>query len=1321
MSGVGFIPRGVVKTECATWPFDQEEQPDDFEALIRQRITRVASAEKGTKMRVLYGIVVEEQDGMTRDARHTKTIISDCVDDRWTVLLLSGDRQQGPLSELSELFGGRRAIVRAARASGLLPGAAKDWLWYISMVSIALVLGFTSAVITHLAAHAGVLTGATIGAAITAGVLGAVGAGVKSGGGAIPVFGHPAIKRLEEAVGADPTKSDAEYRFLNEMVRELMEQRSPLRERTKERTNRAVVIDNFSSLHPRTLLLVKEYIKTPPEEIFGPNREWPEEFWVIFDKDGPPQHEGSQRSTGEISRLVNNSGSFRSWSCRQQLLDSARKRILLRELERGPLDHADRRLRYRRIGSIVSGTKDEGTEQDLQAQLKAAGDDAAVLAFSFLAIAATVPSSELLKSADIVKTVKARDGVSPNPLRELLGSWFTEIDRLGTMSDAIKNSASTFSHLFEERTKRQRDRGVRVDAGYADAFDRVYNSIRKEHSLPPADVAHAFWALYWWTRLADSSAWSARAVERMVSHLRALREPSSIADRYGDEVARALCEAALYGAHAALALCVSGIVSNDWSDDERDGLIDRALALAPEGEEPRDTELREDLFDCSWALYMLTGYRDLLGSLVANADRLPQQQNHEPLLKLYLESIASDDRDGLPPPLPDRDSPSCEAIRDHARVRSLWLLALLEPLATRGQSSWPAEIAANPESAIAEIIERVVARTAVQREDLIDSLDYATLVVAGMWATIKQTHDEPGGNFRIEVFSQVGDMLGVALDAQRNPVTRSDFVRNGLLEMLSAIVLRAPNDIADLYVMWRSLELNELADLSGLCCNVYAAADPALSSDDDARLLVGVGGTEDRPINLVGSEILAGAARLRTRLASGATLIVEAGSSAIDAKLGDGFTYELTKMITAQFMTINYDKLEKLLDRALDPPPEHNGVLDVPDLEVRSRLLALLNCLVDGEGSVATRLRATLKNRRATIRDPWIDDQIDQELEYSDAGLFGAPADDDELLALLTRWRIRIWEPGLPPAIAEGDENPAVPTKTALPVTNASTSGETDAQIVYEFPEDGKRMPSSSGHRAEYHAAARYTYSYVLARVWEAVDRADRAVLNEAIRLLSDDVPVTRGGFVMLAYKVSTKLAETSETASPAFARAIMIQRDGIATAQGELRPDSNRAVYAHLAEYDPARKASHQELRDLWDLEDHRVAQEQLFLQMEGRHYFEIFWYHYVRPHAPSNFDRVAIESKYEMLPSVVPEPLLYDSSGRPLEISGEFLRLGREVFRHNPERDGAATLRDEISNQARRNVHPLYELLMEQDTVSSAVRQLYQQQLSRFDEIDG
>jgi hypothetical protein len=1319
VSAVSFIPRGVIKTECATWPFDQEEQPDDFEALIRQRITRVASAEKGTKMRVLYGIVVEEQDGMTQDAERAKMIISDCVDNRWTVLLLSGERQQGPLAELSELFGGRRAIVRAARASGLLPGAAKDWLWYIAMVSIALLLGVASALVTHLAAHAGVITGAAVGAAIAAGLLGAIGAAAKSGGGAIPVFGHPAIKHLEAAVSADPAKTDAEYRFLKELVRELMEQRSPLRARNKDRANRAVVIDNFSSLQPRTLLLVREYIRTLPEDIFGPNREWPEEFWVIFDKDGPPQHEGSQRSTGEISRLINNSGSFLAWSCRQQLLDSTRKRTLLRGLERGPLDHADRRLRYRRIGSIVSGAKDEGTEQDLQAQLKAAGDDAAVLAFSFLAMAATVPSSELLRSADIVKTVADRDGASPNPLRELLGAWFTETDRLGAIGDAIKNGASTFRHLFEDRTKRERHRGVRVDAGYADAFDRVYGSIRKEHSLPPADVAHAFWALYWWTRLADSSAWSARAVERMVSHLRALREPSSIADRYGNDVARALCEAALYGAHAALALCVSGIVANDWSDDERDGLIDCALALVPDGDDPQDTSLRASLYDCSWALYMLTGYRGLLGALVAIADRNPEPQKREPLLILYLESIARDDRDDILPPLPDRDTPSCEAIRDHARVRSLWLLALLEPLAKRGESSWPAEIIASSESAIAEIIERAVARTAARREDLIDSLDFATLMVAGMWATLKQTHDEPGGDSRIEVFSQVGDALRVALEARRNPIARPDFVLNGLLEVLSAILLRAPNDIADLYVMWRSLELNELADLSGLCCNVYAAADPALNFDDDARLLVGVGGAEDRPANLVGSEMLAGASRLHTRPASGVALIAEASSFAIDAKLGDGLTFELARMIIEQSLAFKYDKLEKLLDRALDPPPQHRGMLDVPDSEIRPRLLSLLNCLVDGEGSVAVTLRAAVKDRRATIHDPWINDGIDQGLEYSDTGLFGAPADDAKLLALLTRWRTRIWEPGLPPAVAEEGEIPAAPIKTALPLTNASASGDADTEVVYDFP-DGRRPPLSTAQHAAFQADARYTYSFVLTRVWRAVDRADRAVLNEAIRLLSDEVPTTRAGIVMLAYNVSNKLAQISETASPEFARAITIQRDGIATAQGEMRPDANRAIYAHLVEHDPAGKASHEELRDLWDLEDHRVAQEQLFLQMEGRHYFEIFWYHYLRPHAPFNFDRSAVESTYETLPSVVPEPLLYDRSGKPLEISGEFLRLGREVFRHNPEREGAAALRDEISKQARRNVHPLYELLMEQDTVSPAVRRLYQQQLSRFDEID-
>jgi predicted short-subunit dehydrogenase-like oxidoreductase (DUF2520 family) len=1316
----GFVPRRLLPTDGARWPFGEEDPIEDFEALVRERVSRTVN-ERGSKTRVLLGIVVETRDGMTRDAERARAIISECVEPNWRVRFLSGDERhkQGPLTELSALFGGTRPIMRAARASGLVPGHPKDWIWSAFMILLAVLLSVAAGLISHLAVSANVYSGGTVGLVVGAGMLATLAAGLKAGG--IPVFGHPAMKRLEEAVTAEPAKTDADIGFARRLVEELTHERGSFRELSSQKRNRAVVIDDYGRLSPRTMELVEQYIRTRPDEIISdPTKERPEEFWAVFDKGSPPESERAQRSTGPISDFTT-FGSFLAWTCRQQQLDDVRKRQLVRRLEHGTLDRNDRRLRYRRIGDIISGAKDATTEQELLSRLRDDGDSSSVLSFAFLAVAASVPSPALLRPADIAKTMSARGDGSPDPLRDLLLAWFPELGRPGPLSDALKNSARTFAPLFEEREKR--DRGVRVDAGWADAFAHAYNAIRREYDLPPADCGHAFWALYWRRRLASSISWSAPAVESMITHLRALGEPASVSHRYGEHVARALCEAALFGAHAALALCVPGIAPGHsysaGNAEEQEGLVDCALALISEGEEPQDDALRESLFDCAWALYMLTGHSALLESISVIDDMRPGRADDEPLMELYRESLVRGS-DGLPP-LPDHNSPGSAAVRDHARVRALWLAALLEPLIRRGRSHWLSEITAHSEATMVEVITRAVARTESGRDDLFDPLDYATLVVGGLWCTFKQTRGESDSDALTAAFGDMGRTIRRARENRRRSSVRTDFVLNGLLQMLIAIVGTKPDDLADLHVMWRSLELNELADLSGLCCNVYAAADPTLRLRDDAKLLVGLGGAEDRPINIVESELLAGITRLSGSVASGATLIVEAACVAIDAKLGEGFTFELSKLLVTQHLVIDYEKQERVLERALEAPMGHEGVLEVEDHELEARVTQLLNCVEDPRSAAAERLAATIASRRASIRSPWHEDALDQCLEYSQVGHTHAPSDDEELRALLTRWRTRMWEPGLPPSVAQGEESRETQTESALSLSNASSPGDAEVLYVYEFPKSGEQLRIPSAQLEAYHARTRYTYAFVLARIWDGADRVEGAVLDDAIRLLSEDLPPTLSGYVMLANRVSTRLAARGLNTSAAVERAIAIQREGIAYAQADLSPITNYMVYSELVEYDPASRADHERHAEFWQYEEHRLSQEQLFLQFEGRHYFEVFWYHYSRPpEPPCGLDRTAVETPYSSLPGEVPKPLLLNKSEEVVGMSGEFLRLGYEVFHRRPQRDGSEAIRTEISLLARRNVHPLYDLLMVRDTVSPSVRRLYQEQLKRFDELE-
>ncbi len=1176
----------------------------------------------------------------------------------------------------------------------------------------------------------------------------------------------------------------------------------------------------------------------------------PEELWVVFDKAPRPQSERARPSTVHISELVTYGKRFKSWQCRQLLLDDTRKRSLVRKLGPGPFDRNDRRLRYRRIGDIFSGAKDDTSERELHEQLRDANDDATVRAFSFLAIAAGVPSPAVLRPADIaaILPVADRDRESDqergrnrarkrnrgrrrdsgrgqgrsreqDPLRDLLLEWFPENDRRGPLVAAFRN-ARDLEPLFDEPAKGERDR-MRVDVGFADAFAHGYQSFRRDHHLPPADCAHAFWALYWQRQLAtDSGSWSAPTVERLVSHLRALREPESVSYLYGEQVARALCEAALFGANAALALCVPGItprqVTGDATDaDDRNGLIDCALMLLTEAGTPQDGELLESLLDTAWALYMLRGGSALLQSISAIADRcqidrrqtagsqageprvdeLPDEpqtgrlqmdesqvdgarvdgstifesqidvarfdgsriepaESGDPLLGLYLQSLSTDDAGK--PPLPDRSAAGAQAVRDHARVRALWLMEVLEPLLHRGESAWLSHRAADSDVAMVEIVRRVLARTNTAKSDMFNSLDYATLVLAGLWCTLRQTRGGRLSDALTEPFREVGVAIGQAREARQSSGVRNDFVFKGLLEMLSVIVRAAGTDLATLreeltalHMMWYSLELYELADLSGLGCNVYAAADPRTRFDDGAKCLIGLGGAADRPINVVESEMLAGISRLYESITSGAVPIVEAGCLATQRGLGEGLAFELARLLVTQPLETGDGKGEQLLAVALDVPAGHRDVLEIPDSNLDSRVTQLFNNVAKPEGAVAQRLMSAIAERRRRIRSPWHDDQLDQEYEYWYVGHFGAPAEDDALRELLTRWRTRIWEPGLPVSLAAAEAAPAeraavaetaqwggegitegagehscMCAENALHVGNASSSRDADITYVYEFPEDGRRSLTGSTQPSDYRLRACYAYAFVLARIWKAVDRLEGAILHDAIRLLNQNLDFNRGGYVILASLASARMAETGDTSSVAFKQAIEIQRDGIGRAQREILPATNYAVYSQLADHDPdpASSSSHRRHAELWLYEDERIAQETLFLEIEGRHYFEIFWYHYKRLHEPPcDLERKEVETPCSSLQGERPQPLVFDSTGRAVCMSGSFLRLGYEVFRRRPDAPGSDAIREQISSSARRNVHALYDLLMQRDGISEPLHRLYEEQLKRFDEIEG
>ena len=546
--------RRIVPAHGARWRFGGNP-PTDLDTLVRGRIARLVDAGHHTGNRVLLGVAVERRDGMTRNAVRAQMTIAAQLDRRWRLRHLLGSRELrcGPVDELAGLVGGRRAVRRAARTSGLVPELRRDWTWWTGTGLVALVCTVAAGLMTHLASRSGA------GAEVVVGLLSV--AGVASLTARIatqhltPLLAPGAASRLEEALAADPTDTDAERRF-----------RTALREQLRAETrNRAIVIDDFGELHQRTRRLVEDHLRQPGER-------GEEEFWLIFEQGRRPgrkaQNASRQPSAPHLAQF-DPDPSFEAWQCRQQPLTPAEKRRLVRRLDPRAETRTDRQVRHRAIADVIGRPPDEETVVgELQQQLQDA-DPLTARAFGLLALAATVPAPAPLAPQDLTAVLRRSPQQQSRVLERLLLDWFPAEARTPlAIQQGTKIAIRDFEGLFEEQAGRRSDKRVQEAAlPFADALVAAYPWARETCGLPPADDGHAFWALYWHRVLTASGGWSAPAAERLLAHLCALREPEQFRRRHGPQAARALCEAGIVAVEASLALCVRGIVPDAAAGD----------------------------------------------------------------------------------------------------------------------------------------------------------------------------------------------------------------------------------------------------------------------------------------------------------------------------------------------------------------------------------------------------------------------------------------------------------------------------------------------------------------------------------------------------------------------------------------------------------------------------------------------------------------------------------------------------------------------------------------------------------------------------------
>lgn len=1207
---------------------------------------------------------------MTWSAARAAMIARDVLDARWTHRYVSGsdDLWRAPHDELADLVGSARRVRAAARKTGLVPGLERERRWWMLTAMIVVAAGVAATLASRLANESSAGPESAVGLLLAAAVGSLIARAL--GHDAVPPFGPRATARIEDALATPATNREEERKFRAALRRALVD----------DDRRRVVVVDHLGGLHSRTQKLIEHYVRDP-----GPLAQ--EELWLLFERGRRPVH-AADKLTGEPINAPNLMAlephdSIKVWRCRQRPLAWDEKVRLLQRLTKREPTREDRRLRSRAIGDVVRlPSDDDETLDELEAQL-AHREPGTLRAFALLAVAATAPAPAPVASSDLAALLRRPTRPRHSPLELLLREWFSpDLGSPAAVQEAVASVARELSPLLEEQPRRRGERGVQVAFPFADALESVYPRVREEYELPDSDHARAFWALYWHNRLGAPRGWSAAATERLVTHLNAIRDPRALRKRHGAQVARALCVAAIDAIDAAHAHCVAGIggASEDkchqGAGHQGRSLVEQAHLLITGEQGGIDRRLTERLLVAGWSAYMLTGTSRVAfaASALAHDYGCPTDAESD-LSGLYLETVPRSDRQ--PPLLPRSTDAATAAIVDHAAARGALLALIVKPLTRSGESEWLASLATGKRDQLVQIVRRTTARVAAADDPLTEPLDYLTLGVVALRVALVEQRGRVSRSVRAAL-DRAATVARNRQEARAAPDAPQHFVLDGLIRQFLASHDGAADVLGDLHVMWHNLELHELADLTAIARNVISGAISEERGEQVASYLVGLDDTDDRPINRIAAELLIGGQRLAENRIKAGTVLVEAGSLCADSELGPRLTFELCKVLVTQSLGQRNKLTEKLLERALDPPPGCADLFDVPDDAVADRVLPLVNCVDDAAAPVATDLVELIARRRGRIGNPWQVDRVDQYLEYWRASQ--GPARERPLLEnFLERWRTRIWDGMLP----------APPRHVMFHLG--------DDTLTYDFDDAGGARACPPGRPPDFEAAARDTYTYVLQRVWDAVGRGV-GIPEDAARLLVECAnPARQRAYVLLSHSLAEHLADCGRTRSAVFRRAVEVLRDGIHDVERGLHPRVNQKIYDLLAEHDPDRAARHRGRAVFWQVEDERLQQERLFLHQAARRYFDVFWYHFKRrPELPCDLDPAIVATPLGRADPAVPNPISFDADGRPLHVSGAYLRLGHEMFHEHAPGPHADEVRGRINQLAREAITPLYTLLI-------------------------
>jgi hypothetical protein len=1359
----------VLAAPGVKWPFvrpsEEKASPDDLEDAVLRVVARM-TAEATTKCAVL-GVAVERRDGMSWSATKAREIVASELEPTWDVRCIwdYADREDKGVRELVDLLGGgdakraqkavKRSIRRAVGSSSLVPKLHRPWGWWFLGLMIMILFTTLAAAVTN-AGKGGTapLLWASVALAPVMTLIARVFTPKIT-----PLSPAEADRLLEVALSEAPRKNDAEDRFVSLIL-----------ERLAPRRARAMVIEDFGRLSQRTQEVVVRYLG----ELEHPRQK---ELWILFSRGrrgGRPARGTSEEplNAPELSTLPLGHNVDR-WYCRQTELSEQDKVLVLQLRDRRTPRYGDPRLRQSSIGHVVSPptTSAEVDAPDLSSELRDLSPPV-VRAFGLLATAASVSDPATFTSAELADI--AREGSYDSELRTLFRDWFPDgsrspatikatFDTLNEELSALLDVTAGDERATRSERRRARGQGKRTRLGlmpvYADAFLREQTWQR--YDLPSQDRAHALWALYWQGKLART--WSAPVADRLVTHLRAIKQPERFRSAREAKLARRLFDAACDAVEGSLALSVAGLTPESRVPDGalvyRRGLLDQArLLLAVESGVPSRRE-SERLRTLAWLAYMLTGEQSITETIASLNDDLAETgavAEEDVLLALYGETVPS--LEGAPATAVETTNELAASVAGHARARAAWFALLLAPVVQwRPPEDVDAAITAAPEATLS-VADGALARLRNGSEDSWAAIDYLTLSHVLLCDALSAWQGRGSGDGAEERREAVTKLATEHIARREHSGRRTHFILDGLVRQLDATgrgcaavgrsdhgngalsdLQEALGTLESLHIMWHNMELYELADLAVLAYNtlIILAGPAARAAADGVGLpghLIGIGTGAGSDVHRIEAEMLLAATRIGVNATSALVPMARAANLAIRDELGADVTLTLSASVLALPNTPEWAQLEPILDYAIEPRAERPGVLDVPEGEFVEAAQMVLETVISTTSPLTLKACEVVRRRAADIASPWLKDRVEQRLEAFRARLDGPPNLPSELNDLLTRWRRR----------ALGSSEPG---------------------------HEGAAQAAPVAYRID----TRHTYAYVLAFLWDAADTPGNTLVDDALRVLSHrDGPVHRGQ-VVLALNVSRRFEgsgaspgsfqalpsgqpasvgvgrSTSSTAtspravsvsfasvggapprrppsdSDNFRVALEVLRDGIEAAAASLWPSSNLEIYRRLWKYDEPRRAEYAQRIDYWRAEDERASEEPMFDNAAAGRAFEVFWHHYIRVYElPLDGSREELDEMLMGPPrdiwdpsAAIPEALFHGSDGLARGVCRDFVRAGYYISYaagKNGVPDAGRGLHDELHDVASANIDDLYRLLVEQAPIPLPLREIFRSQRDRF-----